>query len=154
MEMKWERKKNTWVPEMNGVSWVLFRPSGWTCWGDIDVGGEIARQADVMMLVLIVTLRHVEVVGVGHTRTPESHLKGMFQHPIFVIRTFFQNFIRISGDTSKFLVLIRNTTHTSKKKIIDISVKKTVLKFLLLVFLFTGIIPFRYPAFKISGFTS
>ena len=31
-------------------------------------------------------------------RTPESHLKGVFQHLIFAIPTFFQNPIRIPED--------------------------------------------------------
>ena len=48
-------------------------------------------------------------------RTPESHLKGVFRRSIFLIRTFFQNFIRILGDTPKISALIRTLTYTSKK---------------------------------------
>ena len=59
-----------------------------------------------------------------YRRTPESHLKGVFRRSIFLIRTFFQNFIRILGDTPKFSVLIRTQTHTSKKFFFDISASK------------------------------
>ena len=54
----------------------------------------------------------------GTSRTPESHLKGVFQHSVFAIRTFFQNPIRIPEDTSKFSVPIRAMTYTSKKNLL------------------------------------
>ena len=56
--------------------------------------------------------------AVSRVRTPESHLKGVFQHSIFAIRTFFQNPIRIPEDTSKFSVPIQAMTYTSKKKLL------------------------------------
>ena len=46
----------------------------------------------------------------------ESPPKGVFRCSIFVIRTFFQDSIRIPANTSKFLVLIRTMTYTSPKK--------------------------------------